>query len=127
MKILRLILITALLLLLQTNTQLSAQTTDGTEEIFLAYYDAINAGDIDTAMQYISDDYVSVILPPPPGTDPVAKGTELRRSTTEFLISGNIEYDFVNIDVQDETVYFFVWSTVTSFAWRTQAQSDLRA
>lgn len=118
-----LLLIATIVLGLQLFTvhPVQAQTSTppvDTESVFLSHYRAIEAGDVETAMQYLADEYISVILPPPPGTEPVVIGSEPYRPTVEYLVSDNLRYDFVSLAAQGDTLTFhaLVYSDLFEFA-----------
>lgn len=109
MKYFRFVFVLALLPIILSSSVVSAQTPEdaiGTKEVFLARYDAIMAGDIETSLSYLPEEHIAIVLPPPPGTDPVSVGIDANRKTLEYLVSDNIRYDFTNIEVQDNTLTF---------------------
>lgn len=109
MKYFRFIFVLAILPLVLSSSIVSAQAPEdaaGAKEVFLARYDAIMAGDVETSLSYLPEDHIAVVLPPPPGTDPVSVGIDANRQTLEYLVSDNISYDFTNIEVQGNTLTF---------------------
>ena len=94
-----------------TSTAALAQEEDapmGAKAIWLAHYNAVAAGDLDTAMQYIDEGVVSIVLPPPPGTDPVSVGKTAFGESETFLISDHISFEWLSIQEQGDTLTFRV-------------------
>jgi hypothetical protein len=57
------------------------------EAIYRAQYDALNAGDLEASLAFLAEDMVTVLLPPPPGVNPVQIGKAAVRKANEILIS----------------------------------------
>ncbi|MBV7337543.1 ester cyclase [Chloroflexi bacterium TSY] len=75
-----------------------------TEAVFRAHYAAIEAGELETAMQYVTEEYISIVMPPPPGFDTVMVGMEPHSKNMELLIADNTVFDFINFTVQGDTL-----------------------
>lgn len=116
------VLLMALLVCVLAGTGTSAalaQETDqpmGAKAIWLAHYNAVAAGDLDTAMGYVDEGVVSVVLPPPPGTDPASIGAKAFADGAAFMISRHIAYEWLSIQEQGDTLTFRV--RVNEDFWR---------
>lgn len=87
----------------------------GAKAVWLGQYDAVDAGDLDTAMSYVDEDVISVVLPPPPGVDPITVGAEDLRAALAMLIGDNISYEWLSIQEQGDTLTFRARINADSF------------
>lgn len=78
----------------------------GAKAVWLAHYDTFEAGDLDKAMDYIADNIVSVVLPPPPGTEPASVGKEAYHETSAYLLSDHPAYEWISIQEDGNTLMF---------------------
>ena len=69
-----------------TNKSLVAERPTDAEAVFRDFFDAINAGDIDQAMNLVAEDAVFLFIPPPPGFDPA-----MDKATIRTFFSGYIQ------------------------------------
>ena len=82
------ILVAAFVALFALPGALSAQAADPLS-IANAWNDALNAGDIDTALSYLADDAVLTFIPPTPGTTGVLTGKEQIRGWYEAIVKAH--------------------------------------
>lgn len=82
------------------------QQTADPKGVFLAQYAAIQAGDLETSLTYLDENYVSIALPPPPETTGVFTGLDAARSINDYLIGNHAEYVFTDIQVNGDTLTF---------------------
>ena len=98
------ILMMALVLMLALPVALYAQETDPVP-IVDAWTDALNAGDLDGALSYLSDDAVLTFIPPPiPGDDGVFSGKEEIKGWYQGLVAANGVSTMSDCQVEAETV-----------------------
>lgn len=76
------------------------------EAIYRAQYEAINAGDVEGSLTLLSDDMISIALPPPPGIDPILHGKAALRKENASLIAAHTHIEFTEFHVNGETVNF---------------------
>lgn len=110
MKILRLGGIALLLmvgLLPLTGSAVIAQEADP-GSVYLAAYDAFNAGDIDGGMALVAEDVVGVVLPTLEGEEPAQIGKEAFRGIMEDMVSINAHWTFDDVQVNDNSVTYRV-------------------
>lgn len=89
-----------------------AQTQEpGPGEVMHSLYDALNAKDLDSAMTYVADDAVLVLLPPPPGDTGVYVGKEAMRQWWETFTGRNGIVEFTSMDEHGNRV---AWTTETT-------------
>lgn len=77
-------------------SSLYAQETDP-EKVLNALADALNAGDVDTAMTLYAPDAVLNIVPPPPGLPGTYTGLKEIRGWLEILVGMNLKIEGVEI------------------------------
>jgi len=82
------ILVAAFVALFALPGALGAQAADPLS-IANAWNDALNAGDIDTALSYLADDAVLTFIPPTPGTTGVLTGKEQIRGWYEAIVAAH--------------------------------------
>ncbi len=101
-----------------TSTALAQETDQpmGAKAIWLGHYDALEAGDMDTAMSYVDEGVVSIVLPPPPGTDPVSVGAKAFADGVAFMISRHVSYEWLSMQEQGDSLTFRV--RVNEDFWR---------
>jgi ketosteroid isomerase-like protein len=100
-KMVAILLMSALLVVLPGSLGEAQGAEDGAAFAVEAVYDAVTAGDIDGALDYLADDAVLVILPAPVGQDDAAfVGKDEIRSWFEGLHAdnGRAEYSDIRID-----------------------------
>lgn len=105
-----LIIFAMLLFVLSPTPSLSAQESEEIDPttIALASYIAINDGDLDASIQFVTEETVSVTLPPPPGRTPSSVGIEPARAVGEYLIGNNAHFTISNVEVAGNTVTYNV-------------------
>jgi hypothetical protein len=74
------------------------------ESIVNSWNDSINNGDVDAALNYLDDNAVITIVPPPPGMSGVFTGKEQIRAWYEGNVAQNGFNEFVEIQVTGEKV-----------------------
>ncbi len=92
-------------LLLALPMVLHAQETDP-EAMAVAYFEAINAGDVDGALAYFAEDAVLAIVPFATHT-----GTEEIRAYFEEVVALNATLEYETIQVEGDTITLTVWFT----------------
>jgi len=80
----------------------------GAKAVWLGHYDAMEAGDLETAMSYVDENVISVVLPPPPGVDPITVGAEAFRNGDALLIGDNVSYQWIRIQEDGDNLTFRV-------------------
>lgn len=102
-------------LILSPVNPLLAQEAEGQEmnpgEVMEAIYDAVEAQDLDTAGEYLADDAVLVLVPPPSGMDGAFVGKEEVLGWFERLTQNGFAVELDNIDVAGNRV------TMTNLTW----------
>ena len=94
----------ALVLILALPVALYAQETDPVP-IVNAWTDALNAGDLEGALSYLSDDAVLTFIPPPiPGDDGIFSGQEEIGGWYQGLVAANGVSTMSDCQVEGETV-----------------------
>ncbi len=78
----------------------------GAKAVWLAHHAAMEAGELEKMLGYEADNFISVVLPPPPGSDPVSVGREASIATSTYLISQHIDYEWLDLHEQGNTVTF---------------------
>jgi hypothetical protein len=68
-------------------------------EIVRTMYDAVESGDLVTAGEYLADDAVLVLIPPPPGTDGTFVGKEAVMGWWKNLVQNNIAIELGDAEV----------------------------
>lgn len=101
----RMILLVALVVLLGMPMALYAQETD-LEASVTAYYEAINAGDVEAALAFFADDAVVNIVPFATHT-----GKEEIRAYFEGAVALNATLETENLQVGGDTATLTVWYT----------------
>lgn len=76
-----------------------------------AVYTAVEAKDLETAGEYLAEDAVLVLIPPPPGTDGTFVGKEAVLSWYENLGMNNFAIEFSNVQVDGDRV------TIKNLTW----------
>ena len=99
----RTIVLMMLLVLLALPTALYAQETD-LEALITAYYEAVNAGDVESALSYFADDAVINIVPFGTHT-----GKEEIRAYLEGAVALNATLEPENLQVEGDTLTLTVW------------------
>jgi predicted ester cyclase/ketosteroid isomerase-like protein len=102
-------LIGLLALYIPIHAQTKAPTTTNpqdVEAIYRAQYEAINAGDVEASLALLSEDMISISLPPPPGIDPILHGKAALRKENALLISRHAHIEFTEFHVNGKTVNF---------------------
>jgi ketosteroid isomerase-like protein len=100
----RMLVFGVLVLTFALRVSLHAQGTDPLS-IVNAWLDALNAGDIDTALSYLSDDAVVTMVPPgTPGDDGIFTGKEEVRGWYEGLVAAKGVATLSDCQVEGESV-----------------------
>ncbi len=76
------------------------------ESILSAIYEAINAGDVETAIAYYDENAVQVLLPAPPDNDGALEGAEQIREWREAFVGRNGALELSNMQTSGDTVLF---------------------
>jgi uncharacterized protein (TIGR02246 family) len=101
----RMILLVVLVLLLALPVALHAQETDP-EAVVTAVFEAMNAGDVETALSYYADDAVFDVVPFSTHT-----GKEEIRAYFEEAAALNAATEYENLQVEGDTVTMTAWYT----------------
>ena len=100
----RMLVLTVIVLTLALPVVLHAQDTDPLS-IVNAWFEALNAGDIDAALSYLADDAVVTMVPPAtPGDDGIFTGKEEIRGWYEGLVAAEGVASLSDCQVEGETV-----------------------
>ena len=100
----RILVLTVLVLTLALPVALHAQDTDPLS-IVNAWFDALNAGDVDAALSYLADDAVVTMVPPgTPGDDGIFTGKEEIRGWYEGLVAAKGVATLSDCQVEGESV-----------------------
>jgi hypothetical protein len=82
----------------------SCNQTPDPESVVKSWNDALNAGDVDAALEYLDDNAVVTIVPPPAGMSGVFSGKEQIRGWYEGNAALNGTNEFVEITVNGDNV-----------------------
>ncbi|MCB9149029.1 MAG: ester cyclase [Caldilineaceae bacterium] len=78
------------------------------ETIYRAAYDAFNNRDMESGMALIADDIVGVLLPPPPGVEPVQMGKESFQQLLEDVIATNMTWELSDFQINGNSASYNV-------------------
>ncbi|MFN2201265.1 MAG: nuclear transport factor 2 family protein [Caldilineaceae bacterium] len=110
-RALSLLIVCALLLGLSGSTVLAQEPKMDAAEVVDAIYSAVEAQDLATAAEYLADDVVLVLVPPPGGMDGTFVGKEEVLGWYESLIANNLAIELSNMQVDGNRV------TLTNLTW----------
>ncbi|MEA3335162.1 MAG: serine hydrolase [Chloroflexota bacterium] len=78
------------------------EAADEGQAVITAWQDALNAGDIDTALSQLTEDATIEIVPPPPGMDGIFSGKEAIRAWWEPQVAGNAVSEVLSMEMDGD-------------------------